>query len=303
MESKILVTRLKGVMNVVSSNAFNDGTVISCGNKDDGRIKVWNVLERQIIFQFPDPAVNTPFYNLSLVSLEGRPQYGKESKDKMISPSPGVQTPSLGINADQLVFVTSGKEVSMYEISVSGGVTISGPLQCQAEIGTYLCSTHLTKIAERHFRLLVANIHGNIEFFDCILDSEDISPALHPLLNQQLHNKTGENIEEYGKEYFRARQTPKAPVRRLSEKINSHNSRSSDSFVKQGLHNTLKTPDFRRARGNTETVSDTKDITQYLMNNLLDQTNKKNSTENSKLTFSPQIPLARLSPPTKPKPT
>lgn len=285
-------------MNIVSSNSFNDGIIISCGNSDDGRIKVWNIIERQIIFQFPDPAVHIPFYNLNLVALKGR-QHTKDTKNVQKSSSQGIQTPSLGINADQLVFVTSGRDVSMYEISITGGVTISGPIECEAEIGTYLSSTYLTKVAERHFRLMVANILGDIEFFDCILDSQDISPALHPMLNQPLHNKTQEKIDDYEKAYNRSRQTPKAPIRRLSEKITSHNSRSSDSYMKQGLQNNLKTPDFRKMRGNTTNECDTKGITQYLIRKSPELTNKKLSGDNSKMDSEAQVSYPRLSPPTR----
>ena len=42
--------RIKGVMNVVSCNVDGEIIILSCGNSDDGQIKVWNVVERQVIF-------------------------------------------------------------------------------------------------------------------------------------------------------------------------------------------------------------------------------------------------------------
>lgn len=38
--------RIKGVMNVVSCNVDGEIIILSCGNSDDGQIKVWNVVER-----------------------------------------------------------------------------------------------------------------------------------------------------------------------------------------------------------------------------------------------------------------
>lgn len=251
MESSLCSSRLKGVMNVVSSNAKENGIVFSCGNADDGRIKVWNILERQILFQFPDPANTRPFYSLSMVVLEHNQeliQLKKVPQTEHTSQADGIS--ELDLNVEHLIFATSGSEVSMFEISPKGQVVVSGPLKCQAELGTYLAASYISKVAERHFRFTVSNIKGNLEFFDCILGIAESSspgpemPLLHPLHNLMDHMPQTPRLEEMSSIII---PNHKFKTRIKSEKVRSQCSKSNDPLKKSdSLKNLLSTPDFNK---------------------------------------------------------
>lgn len=165
--------RQKGVMNVVSSNMETDLLIISCGNSDDGQIKVFNVVERQVIFQFPDPCMTTPFYNISVVMLESKKSSGDRSRHPR-SPSFGEEAIPHIIDMHLLVFATSIDTVTLYEINPKDeSISVCGPIDCAAEIGSYLSISMLLKTSDRQFKLLVGNVNGDIETFDCCLDTNE----------------------------------------------------------------------------------------------------------------------------------
>jgi hypothetical protein len=167
--------RSKGVMNVVSSNLASDHLIMSCGNSDDGRIKIWNVLQRQVIFQFPEPASKIPYYNLNAIKLDtiidknghkedkGSPQHDDEHESNAVFSG----------NTATMVLVSSNRDVSMFEVNRDGTVSLSGPFKTDYELGTYLCNSFICRISDNTFRLFISNMQGNIETFDCNIETSE----------------------------------------------------------------------------------------------------------------------------------
>lgn len=165
--------KFKGVMNVVSSNNDADVLIITCGNMDDGQIKVWNVIERQVIFQFPDASASAPvpYYTLNVIALDSRNTTDKKRQEK----SPGGEEVAINMaDMHMMVVATSINDVTMFEIKHrEESVSIVGPIECDAEIGSYLSISMMLKSTDRQFKLLVSNIQGIIETFDLTLDSPE----------------------------------------------------------------------------------------------------------------------------------
>ena len=126
--------KFKGVMNVKSSNNVEDYMVVSCGNEDDGKIIIWNILNRERIYEFC-PEGRNAFYYLNVLEIfkdeeeeEDSFQHEKsESDEEYDSPYQGVIILAAGIQ-ELVVFAYDfeHKEAVMEE-----------KLSLNTDVGTY----------------------------------------------------------------------------------------------------------------------------------------------------------------------
>jgi len=59
----------KGVMSIASTNTVGDNLIVSCGNEDDSRIVIWDVLYREIVHEIKSEQ-KIAFYNLNLIVFD-----------------------------------------------------------------------------------------------------------------------------------------------------------------------------------------------------------------------------------------
>ncbi len=220
--------KFKGVMNVVSSNNDDDVLVITCGNIDDGYIKVWNVVERQVIFQINDPNSDSPvpYYTLNVIALDNKMSVQERKK---LERSPGPEELYNHMDMHLLVVATSINDVTMFEIKYrEESVPIIGPIECDAEIGSYLSISMILKSNERQFKLLVANIEGTIETFDLILDVPESVRSTQKIKKNSLGMEQNFQNLQLNKAMNLSRSSG-------SEEIDKHNPMRSPSNRKRSL--------------------------------------------------------------------
>lgn len=171
-------------MNVVSTNLDSDPLILTCGNSDDGRIKVWNIVERQMIFHFPEPCSACPYYNLNVLRLDV-PSSNKQTRATEKNSHSEDDNTIFSGNTSTIIFATSNKDVCMFEINRDGTVSLSGPFKVEAEMGSYLATSFVSKVTDLVYTLVVSNISGDIESFDCVIESSEKGSVFSPKTKQR----------------------------------------------------------------------------------------------------------------------
>lgn len=165
MGSKELIIRHKGVMNIKSTNTKGDSLLISCGNEDDGSIKIWNILDRRLLNTLEEDEYHgkQSFYYLNVYqfkTVNGPKVEGQEDGyDEQLQ---GLMIIAAGIN-----FVT------MLKYQPQSQDLIRMVCYTQFDIGSYLASMTTLKHDADNLSVLSCNISGNVDVFIVKLDRDE----------------------------------------------------------------------------------------------------------------------------------
>ena len=159
----LLLTRLKGVMTMKSSNRYDDLVLVTCGGEDNGKIRVWHILERATINEIGSihEDYRQAAYNLNMIYFND----GTDEQDQS--------------NKVMLMLVVGMRQLSIYALNMrSFDLGFIEQIEFEeGSVGTFHQYSSMVRLDLHNYALLVA-ADGKAHVFKLRLQS-----SFRPLAN------------------------------------------------------------------------------------------------------------------------